>query len=595
VDLGSLNGVSIGEYHHFFHFVRERLFKAPAGGETGEQIQKRVWDFIRQKAHEHRGKTILVVTHRLPIAIAQALMNGIGPNDFRFWDVERSPKNGEVILQHFPNWPFNSEGEVDLHRPYIDEIVLKCEKCGGEMKRVKELVDVWFDSGAMPFAQGLALQEYSMGRAGAKKIGEPVEGQFPADYICEGIDQTRGWFYTLHAVSTLLENGPAYRNVITYGHLLDKEGKKMSKSIGNVVDPWKLIDAYGIDTLRWYFYTVNAVGEPTLFNEDGVKERQRKFIMTVLNSLAFLETYWDGSLVGERTKKIALDRWIFSRLHSDISYVTEALERYDIVGAARRIELLVDDLSNWYIRSSRGRLQNPDPSVEKATAQSVLYFTLSALCRMLAPFTPFLAEMVFSRLSALDAEEHESVHLAEWPRFKKREIDQKLEDRMSSVRSLARKALAERASAGIKVRQKLARLTLNERDKKAVKGLEQFLAEEVNVSEIVYSSEIDSGLVRLDTSLTPELVREGVYRELVRGINELRKKAGLSPKDRIHLIYYVAHPDGTDDAFTDKIKELTRDVRASEVTFRKVFDKKVQHERDWKDQNWTLRAGIHTL
>ncbi len=590
IDLGALNGESIDAYHHFFHFLRERLFTSPAGGETGEDVQKRIIDFLSTKAKEHAGQTVLLVTHRLPIAMATALLEGISTEDFRFWDAERSPGNAEVRTAVYPNWPFNDAGEVDLHRPYVDGIVLTCEECGGEMKRIEDLADVWFDSGAMPFAQGPATQEYSKERAGKKKFGEPIEGQFPADFIAEGMDQTRGWFYTLHAVSTLLEKGPAYKNVISLGLVLDEHGKKMSKSIGNTVSPWDMMEKYGADAVRWYFYTANSMGEPPLFAEDGVKERQRKFIMTTLNSLTFLETYWDSSEQPQKSADL-LDEWIEIEMNALVRDVTELLEQFEIVRAARLIDGFVDNLSNWYIRRSRERLQSSQMTPEKAAAQETLRSVLETLSRLLAPFTPFLAEMMYGRLKALRSASDmlESVHLADWPKTQKSHEKEGLTDGMARARGLASLALAERARAGVKVRQKLGTLTLSGEDKDVLDGLTDIIAKEVNVGRVAFSADVEKGVVVLDTTITPELEREGIFRELTRAANALRKDTGLTPDNRITLHFEVTRPDGTADEFVDMQNELARDARADTVASGRTD---MEKSKEWEDREWKLWVGI---
>ncbi|TSC56148.1 MAG: isoleucyl-tRNA synthetase [Parcubacteria group bacterium Greene0416_39] len=429
--------------------------------------------------------------------------------------------------------PHNKKGEVDLHRPYVDDIVFACVQCKtGVMRRVKEVVDVWYDSGAMPFAQNYWM-------------GEKKPKEFPADYIVEGIDQTRGWFYTLLAVSTLLGFGASYKNVISTGHVLDEKGEKMSKSKGNTVSPWDIITKYGIDAVRWYFYTINNPGDPKLFSEKDIQAATRNFLLTLWNCFVFYKTY----AVKLNTKyqilntKHVLDKWILSRLNGTTKDVTDKLDSYDITGAGRAIQdFVVNDLSLWYIRRSRQRAKD---------ACGVLGFVLSEVCKLAAPFIPFLAEHIFQGIG-----HKESVHWQDWPfpSAAKRGLaqgkslrDEKLETQMTEVRIIVAKALAERAKSGIKVRQPLASLKIrpvirqgapsNDGAKSEIRNeLLNLIKDEVNVKQVIF----DKGLkteVELDTLITPELKEEGMVREIVRTIQGLRKEAGYKPGQKATLYY----------------------------------------------------------
>lgn len=369
----------------------------------------------------------------------------------------------------------------NLHRPYIDRIIFKCQ-CGGVMRRVPEVIDAWFDSGAMPFA--------------SKTQG------YPADFICEAIDQTRGWFYTLLAIATCLDKPSPYRNVISLGHVLDKHGKKMSKSKGNVVVPEKVINKYGVDSLRWYFYSVNQAGEPKKFDIQDIAEKQRKIISTLYNSYIFLKDYAQDN---RKTKNI-LDKWIISRLNQTIKQTTNYLEKYDAFRASRIIEEFLDDLSNWYIRRTR-----------KNCNKKVLQKVLNKLCQIMAPFAPFITEYIFS-----------DVHLSDWPKPGK--INNKLNREMQVARDICTDALALRAKAGIKVRQPLSKLQVT--NSKLQKELLETIKDEVNVRKIVFGK-----IFKLDTKITPELKKQGQERDLIREIQQLRKKAGLNIDDKIILWY----------------------------------------------------------
>ena len=401
----------------------------------------------------------------------------------------------------------------DLHRPYIDKVILKCEKCVGSMQRTPEILDVWFDSGSMPFASGAAPR------------------LFPADYICEAIDQTRGWFYTLLAISTLIGLESPFKNVISVGHVLDEKGEKMSKSKGNIVSPWDMIQKYGADSIRWYFYTVNQPGEPKLFAEKDLGGVLRRFIMTLWNCYAFFGTY-KTKITNYKSQitnpKNILDKWIISKLNGLIWQVTESLDKYDVTASARAIEkFTVEELSLWYIRRSRKRFKE---------ASAALFFILQTISKLAAPFIPFLSEEINQQLGG-----KKSVHLADWPEADKKLIDKELEEKMEEARGIVTLALAERAKAGIKVRQPLNKLQITNYKLQKEKELLKLIKEEVNVKEINFNAKI-KGEVELDTQLTQELKEEGSLREIIRNIQDTRKKANLKPQDKI-IMSYAATPD----------------------------------------------------
>ncbi|MBI2123638.1 MAG: isoleucine--tRNA ligase [Candidatus Wildermuthbacteria bacterium] len=438
--------------------------------------------------------------------------------------------------------PHDENGEVDLHRPYVDGIVFACSQCKtGTMQRVKEVVDVWYDSGAMPFAQG----HWPFAKNPKSEIRNPKPPVlFPADYIVEGIDQTRGWFYTLLAVSTLLGFKAPYKNVISFSHVLDEKGEKMSKSKGNVVDPWAMIQKYGIDAVRWYFFTMNNPGDPKLFSEKDIQEVLRKFILTLWNSFVFYQTYaGEKSKIQNPKSKIPknqniLDKWILSRLNGATKEITEKLDAYDVTGAGRNLEnFVINDLSLWYIRRSRMRFQNPASPQDFKEAAATLSFVLLQTCKLAAPFIPFLSEHIYNALQAKG-----SVHWEDWPHFAqsatrgKPKQDKKLEAEMKLVRDLVTKALAERAKAQLKVRQPLSSLKIKGGGKGIRKDLLILLQDEVNVKEIVFNQKFKNE-VELDTALTPELKAEGYIREVLRSIQEMRKEAGYKPQDRIKVWY----------------------------------------------------------
>ena len=387
--------------------------------------------------------------------------------------------------------------ELDLsdpHRPYVDAIVIECPDCGGEMRRIPEVADAWFDSGAMPYAQWHYPFENE----------ETFNARFPADFICEAVDQTRGWFYSLHAEAALLHASEAvpepssYRHVLSLGHILDEDGEKMSKSRGNVVDPFEVLDEHGADALRWYCYIASPAGNPRRFSSRLVGEAQRRFFFTLWNTYSFFVTYAniDGFQPDDEPAADLpdLDRWIRGALHQLIGQVTEALDAYDPVGAARALEEFVDQLSNWYVRRSRRRFWSAArggelaSDAEKAAAYSTLYECLTTLAKLLAPFTPYIAEEIYRNLVAeRDGGAAESVHLASWPEADPSLADTSLLDEMDLIQRVASLGRAARSQAGIKVRQPLPSVTVglrNTDDARAIRKHEATLLEELNVKSV---------------------------------------------------------------------------------------------------------------
>lgn len=508
--------------------------------------------------------------------------------------------------------------DADLHRPFVDEIYLKCGECGGRMRRVPELIDVWFDSGSMPVSQWHYPYENI----------EAFKNQFPADFICEAVDQTRGWFYSLHAISTLLFNEKCYKNVICLGLILDGEGQKMSKSRNNVIAPWSVIEKHGADAMRWYLYTASPPGQERRFSSDLVGEVLRNFTLTLWNTYSFFVTYanldkWTPN-PGAAVEYSPLDKWMRSRLHTLIRDVTMALENYDVLGATRPVQTFVEQLSNWYLRRSRRRFWKSESDADKHAAYSTLYECLLALSKLLAPTMPFIADEIYLNLAAsVDDNAYESVHLSPWVEYDADAIDEKLNKEMDLVMKLTSLGHAARNKANRKVRQPLSEVAFSvstQEEKRVVQLYAEILAEELNVKKVrllnaageavsyglnplpkqlgqKYGSlfpEIRKAILTMDvettalkllagenlsvevsekvieilpeevevrlqakegysvasegaylaalvTELTPELIAEGLAREFVRRVQDLRKAADLDIADRIAL-YYNATP-----------------------------------------------------
>ena len=405
--------------------------------------------------------------------------------------------------------------DVELHRPYIDQVTFKCDKCGGEMKRTPEVLDCWFDSGSMPFAQFHYPFENK----------EEFEKRFPAQFISEAVDQTRGWFYTLLAVSTLLFDKSPFENCIVLGHVNDKDGIKMSKHKGNVVDPWSVLDVQGADAVRWYFYTASMPWLPSRFSAENVSECQRKFMGTLWNTYAFYVLYaeidkFDPSKYSLKDCKFSMmDKWILSGLNSLVKFVNENLENYKITECARKIQDFVDELSNWYVRRSRDRYWGKDMSEDKISAYMTLYTVLVTLSKLLAPFTPFMAESIYQNLVAnFFKDEPMSVHLCKYPEADLSMIDEKLEEDMEYILEVVNLARASRNSANIKNRQPLKTMFIKTDDAKDDKEVLSIIAEEINVKEVV---NVEDDTMFIAYELKPQLKTLGPkYGKLINSIRE---------------------------------------------------------------------------
>jgi isoleucyl-tRNA synthetase len=459
---------------------------------------------------------------------------------------------------------------LDLHRPFVDELTFDCPQCGGKMKRVPEVIDCWFDSGAMPIAQwhypfenGTLLED----------------GRFPADYISEAVDQTRGWFYSLHAIATLLFNRPCFKNVICLGHILDARGEKMSKAKGNVIEPWHVVNKYGADALRWYFFTSTSPGNVRRFAEDMVAEVTRRFFLTLWNVYSFFVNYANidkfTPAAGGVLSHSELDRWIISELNQLIADVDTMLENYSPTEAGRKIENFVSDLSNWYVRRSRRRFWKSENDADKISAYTTLYQCLVTLSKLMAPFAPFLAEELYQNLvESVFPDEPGSVHLADFPAADVSMIDKHLVADIRLVMRVSSLGRAVRSEAGIKVRQPLARLLVkvkSGRQRDTLRHLASQVLEEVNVKELEIVDDIPVAkhkewplasegdlTVMLDTDISPELAAEGTAREIVRRLQTMRRSAGFDITD--HIITYYQGDDYIRQVmadFADYIKQET--------------------------------------
>ncbi|HYR83592.1 MAG TPA: isoleucine--tRNA ligase [Terriglobia bacterium] len=503
---------------------------------------------------------------------------------------------------------------LDLHKPYIDDVVLKC-KCGGEMRRIPELVDVWFDSGAMPFAQWHYPFENQ----------DTFKHSFPADFISEAVDQTRGWFYTLHSISTFLFKQPCFRNVICSDLVLDKNGQKMSKTRGNTVDPFEVIGKYGADSVRWFLIASSPTWKPKLFDVDSIAEVQRKFFGTLLNTYAFFALYANVDGFKHNTPEIPvserpdIDQWILSLLNTTVGGYLEAMDSYDPTRAARLVSnFTIEQLSNWYVRRNRRRFWKSEPGRDKTAAYQTLFECLVGVTKMTAPIAPFIADEIYRSLMAETRREpFESVHIAPMVESRKELINPELENRMDVAQRVVGLVRTMRTKTSLKTRQPLSRIAIpaSPDTRRLIEKMNDVILEEINVKAIefidesspivrktasanfkvigprfgkqvnavakrikemssaevvqleqtgAFSTEVngapveitrddvsvaaqsiegwlvestDGLTVALDTTLTPELVNEGLAREFVNRVQNMRKDAGLQVTDRIRIHY----------------------------------------------------------
>ncbi len=528
------------------------------------------------------------------------------------WECSCGKRHAIGSIEELKSMSKNCPDNIELHRPYIDEVTITCPDCGKEMKRVPEVIDCWFDSGAMPFAQWHYPFENK----------EIFDDNFPADFISEAVDQTRGWFYSLMAISTLLFDKAPYKNVIVLGHVLDKDGNKMSKSKGNAVDPMEALNKFGADAIRWYFYSNSAPWLPNRFHEDAVKEGQSKFIGTLWNTYGFYVMYADIDNFDPTKYKLdtanlcAMDRWILSRLNTLTKAVDEKMSAYDIFTSARLIQDFTDELSNWYVRRGRERYWAGDMTKDKVDAFMTLYTVLEQFSRLCAPFVPFVTESIYQNIvRSVDKNAPESVHLCDYPVADESLIDLELEKEMNLVRSIVELGRAARNAANVKNRQPMSDIyivsetKLDEeyqgivRDELNIKNVqvlddasslmdfkfkpqlktcgrkfgpklnsakeviaalpgketmdklssgaititvdgedfemtsEDFIVETVQLEGL--STQTDKGItVSINTVLTPELLEEGLVREIISNIQNARKNTeGLQVTDRISITY----------------------------------------------------------
>ena len=522
---------------------------------------------------------------------------------------------------------------IELHRPYVDDVHIKCPECGGVMTRVKDVIDCWFDSGSMPFAQ----YHYPF------ENEELWKTQFPADFIAEGIDQTRGWFYSLLVISVFVTGKSPYKNVLVNELLLDKYGKKMHKSKGNSVEPFSLIEEYGADTIRWYLPYVSPVWTPIKFDEDGLKEVYSKFFNTLKNTYNFFALYANTDEVDARKLRVKyddleeIDKWLLSKYNKLVKYATDAYEEYDLNKVVRSItDFVSEDLSNWYIRRNRRRFWAHDLDTSKKAVYKTTYDVLLGLTKLIAPVVPFISEEIYTALT-----NKESVHLAKFPKCDDKLIDEKIEEKMDLVRDLISLGRNVREEAKIKVRQPISEAILDGKNKNIIGDLTDLIKEELNVKEIKFVDDLSiymnyevkpnfkvcgpllgssiksfqgyvknfnygdiknleegnevkinldgkeititydmldvritskegfnsthegNNFIVLNTTLNKDLINEGIARELISKIQQLRKNKDFNIVDRINI--YYSHNDEIEEAIEEYRDMIMKDTLAEQI------------------------------
>jgi len=549
-----LEGKPISEYRSCFENNLEKFTKACDGGETLTEMKNRVGDFLYEIHETHKDKNVLIVGHEYVAWMLDAVAAGDTP------ELASAKKElqddfvvtGEVRELDFAPIPHNENFELDFHRPYIDDVMF--EQNGKEMKRILDVFDTWIDSGSVPFASNHYPFE--------KDVFDPEKNmKFPADFISEGLDQTRGWFYSMIVLNTALFGVAPYKNVMVNGLLLAEDGRKMSKSLNNYPPMEHILENYGADALRYFLMASPLVrAESSPFSEKGVDEVMKKLLGRLDNVVTFYEMYADESIVPSDESEHVLDVWILAELRKLHAEVTTSLDSYEIDKAARPLMTFLDDLSTWYIRRSRDRFKSDD-EVDKKRALETTNYVLVEYAKLLAPFTPFMADDVYMRITG----NQDSVHLADWSEVKDSNENSCAE--MNTLRDVVTRALEARTKTGMKVRQPLASLTLKNITFKDKVDLLEILKDELNVKEVLFDESQEEGVV-LDIIITPELQAEGDAREVIRAIQQTRKQAKLSPEDEITL---TVSENGKElvEQFKD---EITKVANVTEFVFGDVED-----------------------
>ena len=592
INFGIYNGRTHKEWHSLFggNKANQYAMNVP-GGENLKDVKKRMTDFVKELDRKYEGKTILIVSHANPIVAAVSAYQGY-KNEEAFENFDIDEITGAVVEVSGHNWPYNNEGDLDSHRPYVDEIKIKCSKCGQNISRILEVGNPWLDAGIVPYSTMGYFEERVKLPDGSNAPGKKFWRKwFPAELVCESFPgQFKNWFYSLIVMSAVLQKAPPIKTVFGYASMRDEKGEEMHKSKGNAIWFDEAAERIGVDVMRWMFVKQNPA-DNLKFGYTLAKEHERK-LMNLWNSFMFFKTYTTKSQISNlKSQNLGLlDRWILSRLNSLIEKVTKNLDKYNPASGARAIEeFFIDDLSLWYIRRSRARFQKPKSSQEKEQAIATFYGVLLDLAKIISPFLPFLSEEIYLFLKNGDMSE--SIHLCNWPRSRKEFIDQTLEEQMGLVREISAKGLALRAESGIKVRQPLQKFKIkNSKFKILDEELLDLIKYEVNVKEIFFDNSIKKEF-ELETKITPELKEEGIVRELTRQIQGMRKDAGLTPSASINVYLKI------DDKYFKEIiirwqKNLMFDTGAKTVEFTGTIKNGMIIDKHFELENKPIWIGI---
>ena len=584
IDLGVLNGRPYEDFDKYLadEITGKRDFeKKIENGESLDDVRKRVVEFILEVEKLYKGKNILIISHGAPLWLLEGEMLGIDKESLREFKI-KSYELGEIRKVKFKVLPRNEDGEIDLHRPYVDNFVWLCKKCKGLMKRAPEVADIWFDSGCVPFAS------YYYPRRNKKEIDQEII--YPADFIIEGIDQTRGWFYTLLVISTLIKNKAPYKSVISNGFVLDAQGKKMSKSLGNVVDPYEIVLKYGSDLPRFYMFYLNDTYENKRFNEKELIDLKREFFDLLLNILKFYLFYYNPEVRNYKNKKelTTMDLWFSARIKETYETYYNLMQKFEIHKASRLLFDLLSDFSRWWLRRSRERFQNFSNKKQLLNDLVIFQDFLYEFIKMLAPLAPFISEFIFQEIKddlRFRYPVKESIHLEKLGKPIKLTLKEKLLlDEMEKIRKIASDVHRIRKEKKIKLRQPLKTLYLSSKYSPEVL---EILKEEINVLEIkteepkqkenlYYSEEFEK--LWLDLTIDEKLKELGIYKDFIRIIQDLRQDAGLTPKEIVGL--NLTLPKFLEKIVNKYLKNITEKTKTKLVKKQKtiIAEKETDYE-----------------
>jgi len=565
MDLGVLNHKPYEEFDKYIinHLTGKRdLNKKIENGESLNDVKKRAILFLLDLEKKHRNKNILIISHGAVLWMLESEMQALSSSEIENFKV-KSYKIGEIRKVNLKIVPRDETGEINLHRPYVDDFVWRC-KCGGWYKRVVEIADIWFDSGCVPFAS------YHYPFENLKEIDKEIV--FPADFIIEGIDQTRGWFYTLLVISTLIKGRAPYKNVLANGFVLDKEGKKMSKSWGNFVTPEEIIKKYGAEVGRFYLFYLNEIGDNKRFDEDEIVQIKREFFDLLYNVVKFYKFYYEKKTNFKGTlQRKSIDLWFMARIKESYAQYYQSMTNFNVHKSSRILFNLLGDFSRWWLRRSRKRFQNPTSKEELFCALINFEDFLYQFLKMLAPICPFVSEYFYHEIRDEIRNRYpvkESIHLERLPKVQSLSLKEKLLlKEVEKIREIASEVHSQRKQQGIKVRQPLSSLSLNVKYSQEVL---EMLKDEVNVLEIKIDPSQKEPIV-VDFSITPELKKIGIYKDLVRFVQDLRQEIGLTPKDQVFL--NIQSPLLIKEIIEDNLDLLEKETRSKFIKKEKISKK----------------------